>query len=94
MANDQTAQQPVKKPVHLSYDIRNPTPARRVIFDGIEGSMKAITVEGRGGEKKNVTLHADIVKELKQRNRTKENSDLIVTLCDPAATPAKEEVVT
>lgn len=93
MANENqnsNAQQP-RKPVHLSYDIKNPTRARRVIYDGIPETMKCITVEPNGGEKKRVTLHADIVKELKQRNKDKPDSDLIVTLCSPDVVKKEDE---
>lgn len=58
------------------YDLVNPTSARRVIYDGIPGSMTCHTVEGRS-TKKNVALHESVVKELRARNKATPNSDLI-----------------
>jgi hypothetical protein len=62
----------------MLYDISNPTKATRVIYDGIPGSMKAITV-APGGEKKGVQLSDAIAGELLERNRLKPDSDLVVT---------------
>lgn len=63
---------------HKLYDIKNPLRAQRTIYDGIEGSMAAHTV-APGGTKRGVKLHADIVKEMADRNQARPDSDLIIT---------------
>ena len=67
------------------YDIKNPTIAPRVIYDGIPGSMAMHSIPARGGQKRGVKLHDDIVLELQLRNEAKPNSDLIVTPHEEAA---------
>lgn len=62
-------------------DIHNPTSATRVIYDGItteHGRQNAITIVS-GDTKKNVKLHRTIITELRDRNRAKKNSDLVVS---------------
>lgn len=66
----------------LHYDLKNPTLARRVIYSGIEGDNRAITVEALS-VKENVAVSGDVIKELKQRNRDKPDSDLVPTLRAP-----------
>lgn len=69
----------------VTINLHNPTQARRVIYDGIsveglqgQGSIqKSITVDA-GATKENVTIHRSIVEELRQRNRDKRDSDLVV----------------
>ena len=67
----------------LRCNLYNPTPGRRVIFDGIEKSMKAITIDS-GDTKYNVTLSKAIAEELRDRNRVKKDSDLVI---GPASDP-------
>lgn len=57
-------------------DLYNPTRARRIIFDGIDGIMKPISVEA-GETKRNVTISRHIAEELRDRNRVKKDSDLV-----------------
>ncbi len=64
----------------VTVNLTNPTRARRVIFDGIPGSNRCITVESFGGTVKNVTLHRSIYKELRDANTAQANSELIATL--------------
>lgn len=69
----------------IKCNLKNPTQARRVIYNGIsvqglqgQGNIqKAITVES-GGEVKGVTLSRATVEELQTRNKQNPNSDLIV----------------
>ncbi len=70
----------------IKCNLTNPTPARRIIYDGInvEGLQgqghvqKAITVEAGGKTAKPVLLSRAVVEELQDRNKQKPNSDLIV----------------
>ena len=79
----------------VTVDIKNPTRARRVIYDGINverahghgPAQKQITVEP-GETKKNVTVHRSVVEEMRARNRAKKDSDLIIT---PARGETDEE---
>lgn len=50
------------------YDIHNPTQARRVIYDGIKGSMKQVTIEA-GETKMGVEVHEDIAAEMAERTK-------------------------
>jgi hypothetical protein len=59
----------------LQCNLYNPTPGRRVIFDK---SMKAVTIDS-GDTKYNVALSRQIAEELRDRNRVRMNSDLIVS---------------
>jgi hypothetical protein len=52
----------------MKYDIHNPTQARRVIYDGIKGSMKQITIEA-GETKLGCEVHEDIAKEMAERTK-------------------------
>jgi hypothetical protein len=60
------------------YDIHNPTQARRVIYDGIKGSMKQITIEA-GETKLNVEVSEVIEKEMAERTKNdgERKSDLL-----------------
>lgn len=60
-------------------DLHNPTPARRVIHDGIENSQRQITVES-GATVKNVELSDATIKMLRDRTKKRgtEKADLIV----------------
>ena len=62
---------------HIKCDLHNPTRARRVIYDGIEGSMKEITVDP-GATLRGVALHRAVAEELRDRNRVKKDSDLVI----------------
>jgi hypothetical protein len=74
---------------HVKVKFKNPTPARRIIHDGInvEGhqgqgaTQKAITIEP-GETSGVVTVHKNIVEELRMRNRAKAGSDLIPMSAD------------
>jgi hypothetical protein len=74
-----------KKTSTVTCDLYNPTPARRVIYDGItiEGAsghqsyQKSITVEP-GETKRGVTISRLIAEELRDRNRAKRDSDLVI----------------
>jgi len=79
MANDEKlklSEEKEKNP-SIQCNIHNPNRGRRVIYDGIEGSQKSIVIEG-GETKYNVTLSKRIAEELRDRNRAKPNSDLVV----------------
>jgi hypothetical protein len=78
-----------------TVDLHNPTRARRIIHDGINEkgkAQKSITVEP-GETKRNVVLHKDIIKELKDRTRPrgKDKADLIVL--SPGAKPPGQDGV-
>lgn len=66
-----------KKSDILTCDLHNPTRARRIIYDGIPGSMKQIAIAS-GETKHGVTLSRGIAEELRDRNRVKKNSDLVI----------------
>lgn len=80
----------IKKSDRVRVDLVNPTPARRVIYDGITGSMRAITIEP-GETKRNVEISELIAKELRSRTRSrgKEKSDLLVYSASQAPDPSK-----
>jgi hypothetical protein len=67
----------------VTVDLHNPTRGRRIIYDGINVKngqgvvrQKAITVES-GETVHNVVLHRDMVRELVEQNRRKQDSDLV-----------------
>lgn len=64
-------------PKVITCNLYNPTRARRVIYDGIEGSDKQITI-APGETKRGVTISRTIAEELRDRNRAKKDSDLQV----------------
>jgi hypothetical protein len=66
-----------KKPDTVTCDLYNPTRARRIIYDGILGSMKQIVVASQD-TKRGVTISRAIAEELRDRNRAKKNSDLVI----------------
>lgn len=70
-----TAQTPPKSDT-VTCDLFNPTRARRIIYDGIPGSMKQIVVASQ--TTKRVTISRAIAEELRDRNRAKKNSDLVI----------------
>lgn len=80
-------------PDTVTVNLRNPTTARRVIYDGITvetmqgGKQKMITIDP-GVTKENVTLHKSIVAELRERNKLKRDSDLLVL---PMTAPTDEK---
>lgn len=87
MANEQNKPSAAQQQRSGRYDIKNPTRARRIIYDGIpdqQGGMRSITIES-GGTVKNVALSSDIVKEMQERNKAQPNSDLIITSSDGAS---------
>jgi hypothetical protein len=65
----------------LRYDIHNPTPARRVIHDGIEGSQRPITIEA-GGDRKNVALSDAVAKDLMARAKAAKDAEVVLTPCE------------
>lgn len=75
-----------EKVATIRCHLKNPTPARRVIYDGInivglqgQGHMqKSITIDAGGETSKPVLLSRAVVEELQARNKQKPNSDLIV----------------
>lgn len=79
-------------------NVKNPTRAIRVIYDGFETKspgpgvprpdQKKYTIMP-GEEKAGIELHETIVNELKARNEKKANSDLIVTVIEPV--PASKQ---
>jgi hypothetical protein len=79
MSTDTKSKTPATEPSKsiITCDLHNPTPGRRIIFDGIEGSQKSIVVEA-GDTKRGVTLHRSIAEELRDRNRAKKGSDLVI----------------
>ena len=90
MADPQTkTETKVLAPTKARFDLVNPTRARRIIHDGLT-PMKSVTIEP-GETKRDVELHPDIAKELKQRTRPrgKENSDLHVYAAGQAPDPTK-----
>lgn len=70
----------------ITCNLYNPTKARRVIYDGIEGG-KMITIESKE-TKRGVTISRAIAEELRDRNRAKKDSDLQVR---PQTTGEHEE---
>jgi len=54
----------------------NPTRARRVVHDGIEGSQKAITIEPDGGSVDDVEISKALHDELTEREEFEPGSDL------------------
>lgn len=76
-------------------DLYNPTPARRVIFDGInvDGQpQKSITIHS-GETKRGVTLSDFMVKEIKDRTKGvgKDKADLVILAPGSAAPKPAEE---
>ena len=76
----------------VMVDIRNPTRARRVIYDGIadeKGKQRCLTIE-RNSTKENVLVHRDVVREMAKRNRVRQDSDLIMTPAGSKPAPKVE----
>jgi predicted ATP-grasp superfamily ATP-dependent carboligase len=71
----------------ITCNLHNPTTARRVIYDGIEGSRKSITVDA-GETVHNVTISRRIAEEMRDRNRAKKDSDLQIK---PLTVPTEPE---
>lgn len=74
-----TEPRPARTDKRVRVDLHNPTPATRVIYDGIEGSQRVITV--RPGETaKNVEISETIARELRGRTKKRghEKADLTV----------------
>lgn len=75
----------IKKTETITCNLRNPTPARRIIHDGITvdsangtgGVQRQITVDP-GATARGVTISKLIADELRERNRVKRDSDLVV----------------
>lgn len=76
----------VKKSDTITCDLHNPTRADRIIYDGIPGSMRQVVV-GKGETKRGVTISKVIADELRARNKSKRDSDLVVR---PQSTDAEE----
>jgi len=68
----------------VTVDIFNPTRARRVIYDGIGENPKPIVIEV-GETKKNVKVTRLIEQELRERNKIKKDSDLVLTRSESIA---------
>ena len=88
----------------MRYDIHNPTPAARVIYDGIpkdkEGSPQGVYHIPAGGKRSGVELSDSVADELIQRTKGegKHEADLRLTPCVEtrdlgAAQVAKNEAV-
>lgn len=76
------------KPIRV--DLVNPTPGRRVIDNGIEGTaVRMITIES-GETKRNVEIAEWVAKELRSRTkgRGKERADLVVYEAGRAPDPS------
>lgn len=71
-------------------DLHNPTPAARIIHDGIDGSHKPIVIKS-GETVRDVTISKMIADELRARvkPRGRERSDLLVM--KPGTTPPPPE---
>jgi hypothetical protein len=84
---------PAKTSGVVRVDLYNPTPARRIVYDGIENSQKPITLDP-GETKRNVEISDKLAKELKGRTRPrgKEKADLLVYEAGKAPDPSKPDV--
>jgi len=60
----------------VTVDLHNAVRGQRVIYAGIQGSMRQIVINA-GDTKRKVRLHKSIEKELRDRNRLKKDSDLV-----------------
>jgi len=65
-----------------AYDLHNPTPAARVIYDGITNSKKIRVLPGE--TVKDVVLADHVVEKLRRHAALGENADLRVTIAKPA----------
>lgn len=75
--NPDTTTKTPETPDVVTVNLKNPTTARRVIYDGIAGQQSSIVVDP-GMTKRNVRLHKSVVTELRTRARDKKDSDLLV----------------
>jgi hypothetical protein len=81
------------------YDITNPTLAARVIYNGIpseSGKQREIHIPA-GGHKEEVELSDVIARELRERNKAKPGSELVLRLSsakNDTETPHKAAVTT
>ena len=74
---DQNAKVSPKKELSATIrcDLYNPTRARRIVLDGIDGSMRQIMI-GPGETRRGVTISRTIAEELRNRNRKTPKSEV------------------